>query len=176
MFAYRPLGVLLRRSPVQQSARLPRRGIEEFYEAPGKDNEHPQTGRPWRTDELRLKSFSDLHKLWFVLLKERNVLMTQREEARIDRDKAKFPVPYRLKKVKLSMSRIKVVLSEREIVVKKARAQVRVLYEQKLALARAAAAAEDVAEEGAADAAEVPVAADATTSTEEGGQVRKEEL
>jgi len=118
---------LLRRSLLSK-AHYKTRGIEEFYDTVTKVNQHPITGRPWRTSELRQKSFSDLHKLWFVLLKERNMLLSQRAESRSTKDPTLFPLPFRLNKVKLSMARVKVVLGERQRVFAEAKHQVRLLY------------------------------------------------
>lgn len=70
-----------------------------------------RAGRAWEACELRLKSFDDLHKLWYVCLKERNALATERETARAVRKPMDDPT--RIRKVRLTMNRIKQVLSER---------------------------------------------------------------
>eukprot|EP00475_Leptophrys_vorax_P032565 TRINITY_DN5041_c0_g2_i1.p1 TRINITY_DN5041_c0_g2~~TRINITY_DN5041_c0_g2_i1.p1 ORF type:complete len:389 (+),score=109.10 TRINITY_DN5041_c0_g2_i1:53-1168(+) len=87
---------------------LPRRGLEEF-----RDRSEDVVGRPWKASELRLKSFDDLHKLWYVLLKERNMLLSVRHEC-IKRSQ-EMPNPERVYMVKLSMARLKTVLGERSI-------------------------------------------------------------
>jgi large subunit ribosomal protein L47 len=71
------------------------------------------SGRAWKADELRLKSFEDLHTLWYVLLKERNMLLSERERARM-RKLQRMPQVDRLVKVRLSMARIQAVLEERK--------------------------------------------------------------
>ncbi|GJJ73445.1 large subunit ribosomal protein L47 [Entomortierella parvispora] len=93
------------------------RGVEEFFEN-GKSipTEKSWTGRAWRASELRVKSFDDLHKLWYVLLKERNVLAAQKEEARrFHISKQYFSNKGRQVKCQKSMARIKFVLNERRL-------------------------------------------------------------
>jgi hypothetical protein len=47
-----------------------------------------RSGRPWTVEELRHKSFEDLHALWWVCVRERNRIATQEYERR--RAKAGF--------------------------------------------------------------------------------------
>jgi len=71
-----------------------------------------KVGRPWRLDELRIKSNEDLHKLWYVLLKERNMVMTMQHyhwEKNIY-----FPNPERIDKVEESMENVLEVVRERD--------------------------------------------------------------
>jgi len=85
------------------------RGLEEFF-----TNQQPgRTGRPWTCADLRNKSFEDLQKLWFVLLKERNMLATYKNESR--RTQTPMKNRERIAKVRASMRAIKVVLRERTI-------------------------------------------------------------
>ncbi|KAG2176800.1 hypothetical protein INT44_007464, partial [Umbelopsis vinacea] len=96
-------------------------GKEEHGGGSGKSERRKKnSSRSWKASELRLKSFDDLHKLWYVLLKERNVLATQREEARrLGIDKSTWTNAGRVRKAseicKKSMARIKFVLNERQL-------------------------------------------------------------
>ncbi|XP_011167091.1 39S ribosomal protein L47, mitochondrial [Solenopsis invicta] len=89
-----------------------RRDLMEFFDDPknwGKNE--VRVGRSWKKDELRLKSNSDLHKLWFVLLKERNMLMTMEEACKTANEI--FPNPERLDKIQDSMINLETVVRER---------------------------------------------------------------
>lgn len=90
----------------------PQRLLSQFFDAP--DNfgaKKVKSGRPWHIDDLRLKSNSDLHKLWFVLYKERNMLYTMQEAAKEENEI--FPSPERLDKVEESMANLENVVRER---------------------------------------------------------------
>ena len=68
-------------------------------------------GREWKAVDLRRKSWDDLHRLWFVLLKERNRL--QSEKLAYAQVRRGMPDPARLMKVRKSMNRIKQVMAQR---------------------------------------------------------------
>ncbi|KAE9467356.1 hypothetical protein C3L33_00733, partial [Rhododendron williamsianum] len=97
--------------------------LEEFFEADrSPDDDKPVVyGRSWKASELRVKSWDDLHKLWCVLMKEKNLLMTQRQM--LHSQNLRFSNPERIPKlidsfelqVRKSMCRIKQVLTERAI-------------------------------------------------------------
>ncbi|KAJ7945904.1 39S ribosomal protein L47, mitochondrial [Quillaja saponaria] len=89
--------------------------LEAFFEADRSvDDDKPVVyGRSWKASELRLKSWDNLHKLWYVLLKEKNMLMTQRQM--LHAQNLRFSNPERIPKVRKSMCRIKQVLTERAI-------------------------------------------------------------
>src|SRR3989338_6320277 len=84
------------------------RGMEEFRDQVTKEGDYPFAGRAWKTVELRLKSFEQLHQLWYILAKERNMLLSEREAARGLGEKMNNPS--RLWKVKKSMARLKGVV------------------------------------------------------------------
>ncbi|KAL4639217.1 uncharacterized protein LOC142627591 [Castanea sativa] len=92
-----------------------RNPLQDFFEADRSvDDDKPVVyGRSWKAPELRLKSWDDLNKLWYVLLKEKNMLMTQRQM--LHSQNLRFPNPERIPKVRKSMCRIKQVLTERAI-------------------------------------------------------------
>ncbi|XP_033641846.1 39S ribosomal protein L47, mitochondrial-like [Asterias rubens] len=93
------------RSPLYQ-------GLEEFFDDPKNYGEPDvKAGRHWEVDDIRLKDNATLHKLWYVLLKEKNMLLTLEAEAlRQDRF---MPGEERLEKVEKSMSNIQQVIRER---------------------------------------------------------------
>ena len=88
-------------------------GFEEFFDQKKNSGEQIVTGRAWTAADLRRKSFDDLHKLWFVLYKERNLLLSERERIRRNQRPVTAKEEERYTKVKRSMGAIKFVLRER---------------------------------------------------------------
>ncbi|KAG7444707.1 MRP-L47-domain-containing protein [Guyanagaster necrorhizus] len=77
-----------------------------------------RSGRAWKASELRLKSFTDLHTLWYILLREQNLLATQTEEVRragIAPRMVQIGLGPKKRECRLSMARIKVVMNERRL-------------------------------------------------------------
>lgn len=90
-----------------------RRGLDEFFDFPENWGEITvKSGAPWKATQLRTKSNEDLHKLWYVLLKEKNMLLTLEQESK--RQRLQMPSPERIRKVERSMIRLETVVKERE--------------------------------------------------------------
>jgi hypothetical protein len=58
-------------------------------------------GRSWKASELRNKSWEDLHQLWYVMLKEKNLLLSQRQM--LLSQNYRMPNPERVPKVNLRL-------------------------------------------------------------------------
>ncbi|XP_023293278.2 39S ribosomal protein L47, mitochondrial [Lucilia cuprina] len=97
----------------RQFSTTPRRNdLMQFFDDPKNWNENEvKVGRAWKLDELRIKSNKELHQLWYVLLKERNMLLTMEHECNDQMEL--FPSPDRLDKVKISMENLETVVRER---------------------------------------------------------------
>ncbi|XP_059923359.1 39S ribosomal protein L47, mitochondrial [Gadus macrocephalus] len=92
---------------------ISRMGLEEFFDLPENWGESTvKSGAPWTVTLLRSKSNEELHKLWYLLLKEKNMLLTIEQEAK--RQRVSMPSPERLKKIERSMQRLDKVVEERE--------------------------------------------------------------
>lgn len=89
--------------------------VKNLYELTGYKQDTRQylsTGRPWRAEELRLKNHDDLHKLWYVLLKEKNKL---KSDWLVSQQLGQQFYGYSdIIKVRLSMSRLLTIVNERK--------------------------------------------------------------
>lgn len=80
----------------------------------GGEGELVPTGRAWLAAELRLKSNEDLHRLWYVLLQEKNSIISD-SVYYLRATNRKMPKT-RMEAVEKSMVRLKHVLQERNVV------------------------------------------------------------
>ncbi|KAG5949586.1 hypothetical protein E4U60_003733 [Claviceps pazoutovae] len=93
-------------------------GLWGFFPEPGKmlwtPEETSQHGRAWTVEELRRKSWEDLHSLWWMCCKQRNLLATSRKElARAEFGFGDTEFEKRDKEVQSTMRAIKHALTER---------------------------------------------------------------
>jgi len=89
-----------------------RTGLDAFRDLVTPEVRAQETvGRSWTVKELRRKNYDDLHRLWLVLYKEKNMLLTEKQLAR--RKGGDIPQTQRWHKVKKSMGAIRCVLGER---------------------------------------------------------------
>lgn len=94
------------------------KGQWEWTAVEPKETEKAYSGRSWSAPELRRKSFKDLHTLWYVLLRERNLLATQKEALRrlgVPNIPGQTDLPWKVHQCRKSMARIKYVINERRL-------------------------------------------------------------
>ncbi|KAI5366467.1 putative ribosomal protein L47 [Septoria linicola] len=110
--------------PVLDSARRSKvevdedHGLWEFFPSDRKSMATPEEllshGRAWDIKELRHKDWDDLHRLWWVCVKERNRLATYKlERERVGNMYGRYESDKREKEIRVTMKRIKFVLTER---------------------------------------------------------------
>ncbi|KAI0754970.1 mitochondrial 39-S ribosomal protein L47 (MRP-L47)-domain-containing protein [Daedaleopsis nitida] len=106
----------------------PNHGLYGFFRRKEKDGivsydtlEHTdpisdKSGRAWTAAELRRKSFKDLHTLWYVVLRERNLLATQQAEGRrVGANEQTLGLWAKAFRCRKTMARIKYVINERRL-------------------------------------------------------------
>ena len=98
--------------------------LAQFSAYSGSQTQQINHGRSWRPEELRLKSHDDLHKLWYVLLKEKNKLKSDWLLSK--QMMTMFYGWNNIQKVNLSMKRLLTIVNER----KKLRNEYRTYLEQ----------------------------------------------
>ncbi|EKM49520.1 uncharacterized protein PHACADRAFT_265045 [Phanerochaete carnosa HHB-10118-sp] len=111
--------------------RIEKDGQVEYETLQTREHANLGSSRPWSAAELRRKSFKDLHTLWYVLLRERNLLATQQEEGRrLGIFASRMSTSVQSHKVRKSMARIKYVINERRLAYEQA---IKILEEKRLA-------------------------------------------
>ncbi|XP_044530888.1 39S ribosomal protein L47, mitochondrial-like [Gracilinanus agilis] len=92
---------------------LSKKGLEEFFDDPKNwGAETVKSGAARTHEQLRCKSNEDLHKLWYVLLKERNMLLMLQQETK--RQRLLMQSPEQLEKVTEFMDALDKVVQERD--------------------------------------------------------------
>ncbi|KAG8813487.1 54S ribosomal protein L4 mitochondrial [Serendipita sp. 399] len=92
-------------------------GFKYITVEPTNDRLHARS-RAWTTAELRRKSFRDLHIIWYMCQRERNLLATQKAELRRLHHLASVaatPITLRARMCRKTCARIKFVLNERRL-------------------------------------------------------------